>query len=83
MSQETSPVAARRRRTRSQRQQATWANRSGRVHVRPLLALEEGPCGGCVIPVRVGDQVALCVQGDGSWWGHQVCVAAARGERPP
>lgn len=84
MSREVSPAAYQRSRSRAQRQQASWAQRSGQVHTRPLLAPEEGPCGGCVTPVRVGDQVALCGGRDGSsWWGHALCVAQARQERPP
>lgn len=83
MSRETSPAAAQRRRTRSARQQASWAQRSGEVATRPLLAREEHPCGACLLPVRVGDQIARFTDLMGSWWGHALCVAAARAERPP
>lgn len=66
-----------------QRREASWARRSGPVVTVPLLARVEGQCGACLWPVAVGDRTAKFVDEGSSWWGHALCVAAARAERPP
>lgn len=82
---EYSPGARSRRAQSSRRQESSWARRSGEVVTLPLLARVEGQCGSCLLPYAPGEAIAKFVERvqDASWWGHAVCVASARAERPP
>lgn len=74
---ERSPAARRRQRQKLAAQQQRWAKKAGPVTVTQIVGAAEAACGWCAQDVD-GQPIALYVGPGHRWWGHTVCVAAAK-----
>jgi hypothetical protein len=79
VSSNRSPRARRIQAAKDRKQVARWQALASPVAARPLVAQQAQACWFCVVPIRLGDSIALyVVSAQDKWWGHADCVAAAR-----